>query len=70
MVMSAHRLAPAGERTSEGMLMRADERASLFEVCKRIIQEQDRDKFTELILELEILLEFFHPAENTNLSSQ
>lgn len=50
--------------------MKADERAKLMSLCERIIKEQDRDKFTELILELEILLEFFHPAEGTKLTSQ
>lgn len=40
------------------------------DLCERIIKEQDGDRFTDLIVELEILLEFFHPAEEAKITSQ
>lgn len=38
-------------------------RKHLFLLCDRISKEKDRAKFTALILQLEILLEGFHPNE-------
>lgn len=49
--------------------MNPDERAELLDLCQRILKEQDHEKFSDLILQLEVLLEFFHPAEEPEVTS-
>jgi hypothetical protein len=49
--------------------MKPEERAYLLTFCDRITREQDPGKFTELILQLEVLLDFFHPAEEVKIMS-
>ena len=43
-------------------------RLYLLALCERIISEQDHDKFTDLILQLEVLLDFSYPAEEVKSS--
>jgi len=47
--------------------MKPEERDHLLNLCHRIHNEHDPDRFTELICELEALLDFFHPAEELEL---
>jgi|GraSoiStandDraft_50_1057286.scaffolds.fasta_scaffold593479_1 hypothetical protein len=44
--------------------MEPEERAHLVSLCDRIEREQDVEKFTALILELEVAIEIFLPAQN------
>jgi hypothetical protein len=54
---------------NEAVTMKPEERAYLLTLCDRITREQDPGKFTELILQLEVLLDFFHPAEEVKIMS-
>lgn len=40
--------------------MQPEERAYLLNLCERIAREQDRDKFTQLLQELEVALDSLH----------
>lgn len=45
------------------------ERLHLMALCERIISEQNPDRFTDLVLQLEVLLDYFHPAEELKIPS-
>lgn len=49
--------------------MKAQERLYLLPLCERIISEQNHDTFPDLILQLEVLLDFSSPAEEVKTSS-
>lgn len=70
MLRATDTVAGVSQRKLGGILMKAEERAKLSSLCERIMKEQDHVKFAELILELDVLLTSFHPAEETQVSSQ
>jgi len=45
--------------------MSPEARQRVMSLCVRITTERDRDKFTELVQELDVLLEFLHSTEQT-----
>ena len=49
--------------------MEPQEGLYLLALCERIISEQNHDTFTDLILQLEVLLDFSYPAEEVRTSS-